>query len=279
MLSSPVPRLGGKSSLCNWIVEKIPDNCGVFVEVFCGSCVVSLNKRPSDATIVNDLDGNLVSFWKVLQNADSRKRLIQFLDSMLFSRVLWQELRERWKSNIVPNDPVEMAGEWFYLNRSSYASDIQHGGFIGYTQGRNMCQTFRNAIDQLEEGGRIIKGWIIENLPFQECIRRFDSPDTIFYADAPYYLPGKRDCYSNSFTLDDHRILAGLLNNIRGRALVSHYENATIAGLYQGWNCYTFDSFKGSSKAGKNESKPVTTECLYTNFEPMKTRGLFDAMG
>ncbi|GEM_PF-1430961 len=274
MLSSPVPRLGGKSSLCNWIVEKIPDDCGVFVEVFAGSCVVSLNNTQCETTIVNDLDSHLITFWRVLQDGNSRQGLIQFLDSMLYSRKMWQELRERWKLGIVPSNPVEMAGEWFFLNRTCYASDVQLGGFIGYTKGRNMCQTFRNAVSQIEEVGKIVKGWIVENLDFKTCITRFDSPDTIFYADAPYYLPGKRDCYSNSFTLDDHRILAGLLNNIRGRALVSHYENATIAGLYQGWNCYTFDSFKGSSKAAAGTEKPVTTECLYTNFE-QKQRSLF----
>ena len=277
MIASVIPRLGGKAFLCNWITEKIPEHT-TFAEVFCGSCVVSLNKKPSDATIVNDLDGNLVSFWKVLQNADSRRRLISFLDSMLFSRVLWQALRGRWKSSIIPSDPVERAGEWFFLNRTCYASDIEHGGFLGFGKGRNMCKSFRNAVGQFEEVGELIKTWIIESLDFKTCITRFDSPDTVFYADAPYYLPGKRDCYSNSFGLDDHRTLAGLLNNIKGRVLVSHYKDETIAGLYSGWNCYEYESFKGSSKAAAGTEKPVTNEVLYCNFRPFKTRGLFDAM-
>src|SRR3989338_5929519 len=75
------------------IIEKIPDNHKVFVEVFAGSCVISINKKPSETTIINDLDLHLITFWKVLQDSLKRKQLIQFLDCMLYSRTLWRELR------------------------------------------------------------------------------------------------------------------------------------------------------------------------------------------
>lgn len=273
LVKSPVVWVGGKHFLKQWIIEKIPTH-KVWVEVFCGSCVISFTKKPSEITIVNDIDKNLISFWKVLQDNTKRKQLISFLDNMLYSRTLWRELRERWKLGNTPTDPIERAGEWFFLNRSSYASDIQHGGFIGYTQGRNMCKTFRNAVDQLNEVGELVKTWIIENLPFQECIRRFDSPDTVFYCDMPYYLPGKRECYQDSFTLNDHKALAELLNNIKARALVSHYKDNIISELYEGWSCYEYESFKGSSNGDR---KPRTQECLFTNFE-VKQKTLFSGM-
>lgn len=269
-LKSPISRMGGKFYLRDFLVQHIPEH-KVFVEVFTGSCIISLTKKPSETTIVNDLDSHLITFWKVLKDSGKRKQLIIVLEDMLFSRQVWQEIRSNWKSGIIPGDPVEASAQWFFLNRSSYASDIRCGGFIGYTQGRNMCKTFRNAIAQLNEAGERIKTWIIENLPFQECIRRFDSPETVFYCDMPYYLLGKRDYYSNSFTLDDHKALAGLLNNIKGKALVSHYKDDVISGLYSGWNCYEFESFKGLSNGS---TKAKTQEILFCNFEP-ETRGLF----
>ena len=169
---------------------------------------------------MNDLDSHLITFWRVLQDSENRERLISLLDNMLYGRVLWQELRQNWKKGLIPGDPVEASAQWFFLNRSCYASDIRHGGFIGYTQGRNMCKTFRNAVDQLNEAGELVKTWIIENLDYKTCITRFDSSDTVFYSDMPYYLPGKRECYQNSFTLDDHKELAGLLEKYQ-RAGVS----------------------------------------------------------
>ena len=91
MIASVIPRIGGKEYLCNCIIEKIPDNHKVFVEVFAGSCVISINKKPSETTIINDLDSHLITFWKVLQDNTKRKQLIQFLDCMLYSRTLWRK--------------------------------------------------------------------------------------------------------------------------------------------------------------------------------------------
>ena len=274
-LKSPISRMGGKHLLRNWIAEKIPKH-KVFAEVFCGSCVVSLTKEPSGTTIANDIDSHLIKFWRALQDTVQRTRLIALLDGMLYSRAAWDELRARWKKNTIPDDPVTASAEWFFLNRATYAADVQHGGFVGYTQGRNMCKTFRNTVEQLNKVGEMVKGWIIENLDYKTCITRFDSPSTVFYCDMPYYLPGKRDCYQDSFTLDDHKALAELLRNIEGRALVSHYRDDTISKLYEGWNCFEFESFKGSSNS---DSKPITTEVVFTNYKPVgQTRPLFQVV-
>lgn len=279
ILRSPVNRIGGKHFLSNWIVEKIPENHKIFVDVFAGSCVISLNKQPCEITIVNDLDSHLITFWKILQDAKKRERLITLLDSMLYSRVLWRELRERWKSGSIPGDTIERAGQWFFLNRSSYASDIRHGGYIGYTKGRNMCKTFRNAVEQLDEVGEIVKTWIIENLDYKSCIARFDSPATVFFVDAPYLQDRARQYYEHSFTLKDHKELADLLNNIRGKAMFCHHEYPEIDKLYAGWHKYTFRSFKGSSKTVSGIEKPSVLEVLYCNFTPpAKNRSLCDAM-
>lgn len=276
-LRSPVNRIGGKHFLKYWIAGKIPDH-RVFIEIFAGSAIVSLTKEPSEITLVNDSDSYLMNFWKVLQDSESRERLIVLLDSMLYSRQLWREIRLRWKSGQIPNDLIIRASEWFFLNRSSYASDIQYGGFIGYTQGRNMCKTFRNTIDQLNEVGKIIKTWIIENLDYKTCIARFDSPDTVFFVDAPYVQDKSRQYYEHSFTFEDHRELANLLNNIRGKALFCHYEHPEIDRLYAGWHRYGYESFKGSHKSTGGR-KPGTQEVLYCNFKPVaKNRSLFDGL-
>lgn len=98
----------------------------------------------------------------------------------------------------------------------------------------------------------------------------------VFYVDAPYCLPGQREHYQHSFTLDDHKALAELLRNIEGRALVSHYKDNTISGLYEGWNFFEYESFKGVSN---NNSKPKTTEVVFTNYKPVgQNRSLFQGM-
>src|SRR3989304_3689698 len=67
-----------------------------------------------------------------------------------------------------------------------------------------------------------------------------------------------------------------LLHGVKGYGMVSHYQNSLYDDLYKGWHRYEYQSFKGSHKS-EGEEKPVTVEVLYCNFEPVKTRGLFDA--
>lgn len=277
-LKSPLPRVGGKYFLKDWIIEKIPKGHKVFIEPFCGSCVISLNKPPSEITIVNDLDSNLISFWRILQDTQKRKQLAITLDNMIYARVTWQQVRSRWKSEIFPDNPVQKIAEWYFLNRSSYASDIQHGGFMSASKGRNPCASFRNAVLGFDDVGEIIKGFIVENLPYEECIRRFDSVETVFYIDSPYY--GSEDYYGKgNFSLDDHYRLSEILHGIRGKTTVSHYANELYDRLYQGWYRYEFQSFKGAHKADEGKEKPKTIEVLYCNFQPkLKTRSLFNEL-
>ncbi|UJS19064.1 MAG: phage/plasmid primase, P4 family [Candidatus Jettenia sp.] len=176
----------------------------------------------------------------------------------------------------IRNDLAWMKGD--FLNRSSYASDIQSGGFMSASKGRNPCASFRNAVQGFDNIGESVRGFIVENLSYQECIRRFDSESSLFYVDCSYH--GSEDYYGKgNFSLQDHYRLLELLHGIRSMAMVSHYECDTYNQLYSNWRRYTFESFKGSSKAGAGQEKPKTTEILYTNFEPkLKTRSLFNGL-
>lgn len=152
--------------------------------------------------------------------------------------------------------------------KASFAGDVERGGFgiPSKGTGRNPVTSFRNAIDNLEDVAQRLRHVCIESLDFADCIKRYDSPDTFFYCDSPYLNADKY--YGDSFSLEDHHRLSEILHSVQSKAMVSHYECDTYDLLYQHWSKYTFESFKGSSKASSGESKPKTRECLWTNFEP-----------
>ncbi len=273
LLKSPINRIGGKLRLTSWLSQYIPEHT-LYCEPFCGAGHLLFSKEPSQVEIINDIDGYLIGFFELLKDDTKRSKLIQTLDKILYSRRLWQEIRSRWKAGNIPVDEIERVSQWFYLNRSTFAGDQKRGGFaIPSTTGRNPVQSFRNAVDSLKAIAERLRNVCIENLDYQKCIKRYDSTETLFYIDCPYF--GHEHYYGNTFTQDNHRTLAELLYGIKGHAMVSHYSNGLYDELYQGWNRYTFESFKGSHKAAPGTEKPVTVECLYTNFEPVKTRGLF----
>ena len=57
---------GAKNRLAPWICEHIPHH-DVYLEPFAGSLAVLFNKERSHIETVNDLDGNIVNFFKVLR--------------------------------------------------------------------------------------------------------------------------------------------------------------------------------------------------------------------
>ncbi|MBF8276818.1 MAG: dam 1 [Candidatus Brocadiaceae bacterium] len=268
-LKSPITRIGGKSYLVSWLAGKIPPH-KVYVEPFAGAAHLLFGKTLSAVEILNDTDCHLIGFFQVIQEPEKRQALVDRLAFMPYARALWQEIRTRWKQGIIPGDSVQSAAEFFYLNRLTFSGDQKSGGFaVPSTTGRNPAQSYFNATDGLEGIAGRLRGVTIECLDYQECIRRYDSPGTLFYCDPPYLNTegyyGKGD-----FAYADHYALARMLNDAKGKVLISHYQDALYDGLYTGWNKYTFESFKGSSKAYSGESKPVTIECLWTNFEARK---------
>lgn len=222
-LKSPVNRLGGKYFLRNWLSEMIPEHT-LYCEPFCGAGHLLFTKTPSDVEVINDIDNHLITFFAVLKDPERRQRLIEILDYMLYSRSLWQDIRTCWKEGNLPEDEIERASWWFYLNRTCFSGDQLRGGFaVPSTTGRNPAQSFRTAIDTFDDIARRLRNVTIENLPYAECIQRYDSEDTLFYCNPPY-LNAERYYGKDSFSQDDHCKLAELLHGIKGKTMVTLSE-------------------------------------------------------
>lgn len=273
-LKSPVNRIGGKSFLATRLSSMIPVHV-LYCEPFCGAGHLLFSKTPSRVEVLNDIDDHLITFFEVIKDGAKRSKLIETLQYLPYSRRLWQEIRTNWKQGNVPGDEIERVSWWYYLNRTTFAGDQKRGGFaVPSTTGRNPVQSFRNAIDSFEDIARRLQNVTIENLPYAECIRRYDSQDTLFYCDPPY-LDAEHYYGKDSFGQDDHYKLSELLHGMKGKAMVSHYQNSLYDELYKGWHRYEYQSFKGSCKSN-GEGKPKTVEILYCNFEALRQRSLFN---
>jgi DNA adenine methylase len=267
-LESAISVIGGKSYLSKWLCSFLPEHV-CYVEPFAGGAKLLFAKELSPVEILNDVDDNIVNLYRVIQNSEKRQKLINILDETPYARSVFQSLKHS-----KPENEIEKAARYFYLCRASFAGDTKRGGFaVPSVTGRNPVQSFRNAVDSLDTIAERLRGVCVENLPYAEVIRRYDSEDTLFYCDPPYL--NTEHYYGDRFTKDDHCKLNNFLHNVQAKVMLSHYECDTYNQLYQDWNKYTYESFKGAYKAEPGTEKPVTVECLYCNFQPVKTKGLF----
>ena len=261
-LKSPVTRIGGKAMLTGWLKGFIPEHT-VYVEPFCGSASLLFSKEPSKVEILNDLDGSLINIYRCIQNREKRAKLAELLQEMPYSRQVFNDLKY---GADIPDEDTGRAARYFYLSRASFAGDTVRGGFaVPSVTGRNPARSYQNALNSLEDVAERLQGITIECLPYQEVIRRYDSPSTFFYIDPPYLE--SEHYYGNGFTIADHNELAAILRQIKGKAMVSHYDNDTYQSFYESFNCYRKQSFCGAFKSSGKE-KPKTVECVFCNFKP-----------
>jgi len=102
----------------------------------------------------------------------------------------------------------------------------------------------------------------IEHAPAIEVIQRYDSEETLFYCDPPYPHDSRGDsnAYAFEMTDDDHRELANVLHQVRGKVALSSYESPLMSELYEDWNCIEAPSRKVHSV------KQERVELLWINY-------------
>jgi len=99
---------GSKFSLVNQLIPYFPEH-NHFVDLFCGSLSVTLNKPISKIETANDINGEIINFFKVLR--ESPDRLIELLKLTPISR---KEFNESWDRNC---DNTERARRFFIRSR------------------------------------------------------------------------------------------------------------------------------------------------------------------
>ncbi|GIP61149.1 DNA adenine methylase [Paenibacillus woosongensis] len=256
---SPLIWFGGKGKIAQHIISRMPDHT-CYVEPFGGAAHVIAQKPPVYSEVYNDIDGEVVNFLTVAINEPVR--LKQACDDLPYSRALY----EQWKREKPPVDDFARAVRFFYINRSGIAkgnSDSVFSTETGWRHGKeyNTARTYRSACEVIPEFSKRMKSVMIDNRDFRDIIRVYDAPYTLFYIDPPYL--GREKYYAGKFTEQDHRDLAEMLNKIRGKAIVSYYDDSLLHELYPNWNRETFRA----ARQVVNGSSNTATEILLMNFD------------
>ncbi len=126
-VAPPFPYYGGKTRIAERIASALPPHSH-YVEVFAGSLAVLLAKAPSTVETVNDLDHELMTFWRVLREqpedlaracaltphsrAEHRAALEPAADQLEVARRLWVRLSQGRMAKNVPTGWRQSAPRW-----------------------------------------------------------------------------------------------------------------------------------------------------------------------
>jgi len=252
---------GGKKRLSKEIYKIIPPHKR-YVEAFAGGAYMFFFKPLADENIINDIDNNLYMFYKVLRDNDKFTKLFRKLSFTLYSRKEFIEATKIETSQRNNNeDDIETARKFFVLINCSYSGKRKKGGFY-----RGNYKDYFNRVSNLYFFHNKLKDAIIENLDWSECIRRFDSADTLFFLDPPYpfEVMTKRDHYKYMMTTKEHENLVDILKHIKGKAILCSYENDIYNKL--DWNVIKINSPIYIKSGKQQKGRIYKQECIYYNY-------------
>lgn len=255
---------GGKFSHLDWLLPLLPD-AHHYCEPFSGSAAVLLNRQPSPVETYNDIDGEVVNFFRVLRN--SRESLVEAIGLTPFSR---EEFYLSLQTNGTKLSDLERARCFFVRARQARTGLAQTASLGRWA---NCKQTSRagmsgvvsrwlGSVEALPEIAERLLRVQIENRPAADVIKLYDDRATLFYCDPPYLHSTRGDskAYGYEMAEDEHRELAELLRTVKGKVAISGYRNQLMDELYEKWN--RFDA----PEKHCHSIKQVRQESLWMNY-------------
>jgi len=233
-----------------------------YVEVFGGGAALLLNKPESRIEVYNDVDGQLVNLF--LQVRDHGLELHRRLKSLPYSR----ELYERWRAEPWPEDPIERAARFYYLQRLSFRGLPNRGWKSSVV--RDFVAEWINAVENLPPVMARLRKAQIDRCDFRRCIKNYDRTETLFFCDPPYY--GLKS-YSHQFVDQDHLDLAEALRRVKGKWILTYDDHPKIRRLYAGFS--TISILTQKSAAMVRDGRPCSRfgELIIANF-PLDETGI-----
>lgn len=270
MLSSPIRWVGGKSRLRKQIISLFPqEGYTCYVEPFAGAAWVLFGKSPSPVEVLNDIDQDLINFFKVVKTKP--EELIHSFDLELVSRAEFKRL-----ASLRPDElsDVQRAHRFYYLIMAGWGGELDYPRFqtsiTDGGHGNRLIGALKNLRKRIEPVYERLRTVIIENLSWEECISRYDREGAFMYLDPPY--PGNGCNYAHNMKgWEEHRRLASILSSTKCKWILSSYDTDEVRDLFIDSSNIFFvkvESSSGMKTQRSSKTRVVNREILITNFQP-----------
>jgi DNA adenine methylase len=233
-IKSPLRYPGGKSRVVDAILGRFPTQFSEFREPFVGGGSVFLAVRqqyPKIPVWINDLNPDLVSFWRTLQNNHQAlsQAIFQVREREKDGIALFERLRSSLQNDL---SEFERAVRFFVLNRITFSGTVDSGG---YSQ-----QSFdgRFTVSSIERLGAVVpllQDVTITQLDYQEVLSA-GGDDVFVFLDPPYYSATQSRLYGKNGHLHlqfDHAKFARAMRLCQHHWLVTYDDCPEIRAGFE----------------------------------------------
>ncbi|HUZ52266.1 MAG TPA: DNA adenine methylase [Streptosporangiaceae bacterium] len=258
-MKPPLAYFGAKVTLASRIVSLLPPH-DHYVEPFAGSLAVLLAKRPAAHETVNDLDGDIVAFWRVLRDlpADLERAC-----------ALTPHARAEHLAAYEPaEDEVEQARRVWVRLTQGRAGTLRKTGWRFYVNpagsSASMPDYLAGYVGRVAPAARRLMRVSLECRPALEVISSYGAePSALLFCDPPYLGSTRTNgsCYQVEMpSEEEHRALADALSGCRAAVVLCGYHSPLYDSLYAGWHRHEITTATGQAHEWSER-----TEVIWSN--------------
>lgn len=254
-LAPLAPYLGGKFRLSKRIINKIEQiQHKIYAEPFVGMGGIFLRRTQiPKAEIINDINGELVNLYRIVRRYPNT--LYKETEFMFASR---QEFERLLKTQPETLTDIERAARFLYLQNQAFGGKVT-GQSFGVSIDRPARFDFVKLNDRIRAVGERLASVTIKRQDFETFIKRYDTKDTLFYLDPPYW-GNETDYGKGVFTRADFERLRDCLTGIKGRFILSLNDTPQVKELFKNFTIEQTDVTYSISKTGCcNRSELIIT--------------------
>lgn len=264
-ITAPVIRYhGAKFRLAPWVIKHFPPHT-CYVESFGGAAGVLIQKPRSYAEVYNDLDGDVVNLFRVLQDRQLREQLHEKLVLTPYARA---EFELAW---VPTDDAIERARRVIIRAEMGFGSAGATKGHTGFRVDTKRKYGTAQALwksypERIAAIGERLTGVLVENRPAIEVMKAHDGVKTLHFVDPPYMHTTRHigATYGRAYRheMDDaaHVELLATARELKGMVALSGYSSEIYNDLLKDWTCHST-----SSRISSGRGSAVRQECLWLN--------------
>lgn len=251
-MNGPFSYIGGKRALASKIIAVFPKH-KAYIEPFAGGAQILFHKEPSEVEVLNDLDDEISSCYRVIQQ--HYEELVRYMRFMLVSR--------RWFELLQATDPktltdIQRAGRHLFLSKTCYAGLVRRRNYslrLDSPPGFNP----ERLPSLIEETHHRLARVQIECLPYEKVLARFDLSTSLFYLDPPYY---QRKLYRFNLEPEEFATMAERLGKLQGKFVLSLNDVPEVRTLFKSFHIKGIETAYTAQKVAGRRFR----ELLITNF-------------